>query len=275
MFVTYSIIVMIAVFVGWLLLKVSQSQKLPIIMTVAVVAISVCVYFYIGNVDYADQPYARLQKQEKELQKLSIDELIAQYEAGLTHKDSPQARIVLANMLVRLGKLSQAEKHFAAAYKIDNGKTSHIGLSYAEILIALNDGIITKKVKQIIDKIQKTDTHNPQGLFYQGLWLAQNNQIKRAVTVWKTLVKDAIGKPYEGVVQQNLQSVIAHYKITPDMIGLRINQEITKDNLAMIEQMVASLQEKVKQNPDDKALKARLDDVLIKFEAIKKAVTQN
>lgn len=238
-------------------------------MTVGVIAIAVLIYFYIGNPDYSDQPHNIVQKKEQALKKLSTDELIAQYELGLQQKDTPEARLVLANMLTRLQRLDQAEKHFAAAYRMDNGKTPDIMLSYAEIIIKRHKDTITKHAKEIIDASLLKDPHNPRGLFYRGLFFAQNHDTPQAITVWRNLVKETSDKPYRAVIAQNLQSVIAQYNIMPEMLGLDKTQEITKDNLVMIEAMVKSLEEKVKANPNDKALKARLDRVHTEFDRIK------
>jgi lipopolysaccharide biosynthesis regulator YciM len=269
MIVTYGIIFLIALGVGYMLLKPLNKQKIPVVLIILSISSSVLIYFYIGNPDYADQPYNTVQEQEQALQKLSTTELIARYEARLKQKDSPAARIVLANALVRLGHLEQAEQHFKAAYILDKEQTPDIMISYAEIIVKLNKNHINTHAKTLIDASLKRDAKNPRGLFYQGLFFAQNNDIPQAVTVWKNLVTESADKPYANIIAENLHSVITQYKITPDMIGLQDNQTITKDNLAMIEKMVQSLEDKVRQNPDDKALKTRLDDVHLKFEMLK------
>ncbi len=270
MTVTYGIIFLISLGVGYILLKPLTKQKIPVILVLISISASVLVYFYIGNPDYADQAYNTVQDQEKSLQKLSTKELIARYEAGLKQKDSPEARIILANTLVRLGDLAQAEPHFKAAYLLDKEQTPDIMMSYAEIIVKLNKNHITTHAKTLIDSSLKRDSKNLRGLFYQGLFFAQNNDIPQAVTIWKNLVTESANKPYTHIIAENLHSVIAQYKITPDMVGLQNNQDITQDNLIMIEKMVQSLEEKVKQNPNDKTLKARLDDVHLKFETLKK-----
>lgn len=269
MIVTYGIIFLISLCVGYVLLKPLIQKKMPVVLVLISISASVLVYFYIGNPDYADQPYDAVQRQEKALQKLSTKELIAQYEAGLKHKDTPEARIILANILVRLGKLAHAEHHFKAAYLLDKEQTPDIMMSYAEILIKLNNNHINSDAKTLIDKSLNRDAKNPRGLFYQGLFFAQNNDTPQAVKIWKNLVTESADKPYASIIAENLYSVIAQYAITPDMIGLQDTQKITQDNLGMIEKMVQSLEEKVKQNPNDKALKTRLDDVHLKFEKLK------
>ena len=65
MIVTYGIITVIALGVGYFLVKSSQRQKTPVFMTVGVIAIGVLIYFYIGNRDYSEQPNNIVQKKEQ------------------------------------------------------------------------------------------------------------------------------------------------------------------------------------------------------------------
>lgn len=267
---------LIAVTAGLVLLKSSKQQKIPIVLSVVAIAISILIYFLIGNVDYADQPYLVLKQRENSLKKLSIEELIEKYERGLKQKDSPEARIILANMLAKIGRLEDAEKHFKIAYEMNNGKNPNITLLYVEVLMALNQSIISDKIKVLIDDALSKDIHNPRGLFYKGLYFAQQNDTKQAIKIWKNLLEQAKDKTYYQATLQNIQMVIADYHIDPATLGINntSNTEITKDNLPMIEQMVKSLEKKVKKNPNDKALKERLDTVQKELKRIKHDLNQ-
>ena len=233
------------------------------------ISASVLIYFYIGNPDYADQPYTQVKNQEQALNKLPVNKLIILYEEKLKKNDTLDARLNLANMLARLGRLEQAEKHFKAAYNMDKGVNPDITFGYIEIMIARNKGIISQKSYNLINDILDKQKSNPKGLFFKGLFFAQNNNIKQAIDIWKNLVIESKDKPYYGVLVQNLNAVIGQFNINPVTIGLNTTQDIIQDNLPMIEKMVQSLADKVKQNPNDEKLKERLKEVQEKLDIIK------
>jgi cytochrome c-type biogenesis protein CcmH/NrfG len=172
-------------------------------------------------------------------------------------------------MLARLGRFEQAEPHFKAAYNMDKGKTPDIIMAYAEVIIALNKGTITPQANRLITTSLQKDAINPKGLFFKGLFFAQNNNTKQAIEIWKNLVIQSEGKPYYAMLVQNLNAVRQQFNINPATIGLDTTQDIRQDNLPMIEKMVQSLADKVKQNPNDEKLKARLKEVQEKLKTIK------
>jgi len=271
MYLNYVIICIISVSIAIILMRASNRKKIPVIMTLVAVSASVLIYFYIGNSDYADQPYKTLKAKESELNRLSVDELITLYEQGLKHKDTAEARLVLGNLLRRLGRLEQARTHFYAAYTMDTTDNPNIAINYADIMIALNKGIVTPKTLDILTKILNTDAKNPQALLYKGLYAAQNKDPQQAKTIWQTLLTDNQHESFYPMLVDTINAFAKQHDIAIN-IPQNTSQQITADNLPMIENMVESLAHKVKQDPNNQELKQRLIDVQKKLAQIKKNI---
>lgn len=273
MHLTYAIIILLSLSVAFVLMRASSKHKIPVILTFICICTAVGIYFLIGNADYADQPYKDVQQKEENLKKLSVDELITLYEKGLRKKDSPQARLVLGNLLRRIGRLEQARTHFQVAYDTDTTKNPVIAINYADIMIALNKGTVSKQAIDIIDNILQTDASHPQALLYKGLYKIQNNQKSQAIAIWQKLLIDTKDEPFYPMLQDSLETFLEKYTIPPSDVGLeRKNQAITATDLPMIEAMVQSLRDKVAQDPTNQQLQQRLSEVTKKLEAIKKNI---
>ena len=269
-------IISFAVFV-YLIRNIKQHtpHKAWIIWVMAVPLLSVGVYFYVGNPEYHDQPYAKIKQQEQALLQKSPDDLIAELKQKLTQQDSARGRYILALALLRMGKTDDAVSELRRAYALSDEKTPEIIMTYAMILTVNNNNIVGDKSWDLIKETLKIDASNIYGLYYAGLYECQHKNFDKAADYWKNIVDNHTDKPqYQETVQKIKQSSdicglnLKKYKMTvPD-----IKSNYTPQQIQMIEQMVGQLRQKVKNNPANMELKQRLDEVEEKFKAIKESV---
>jgi cytochrome c-type biogenesis protein CcmH/NrfG len=213
-------IVIIAVIVGYIIFRTSYRSKLIVGLGFLIICISVVIYLIKGQIEYSDQPYMTLKKQEALLKSLSEQELITQFEQRLKQQDSAEARLVLANTFVRLGKINQAEQHYKQAYQLDNNKTPNVILAYSEYLIVKNNFTVTNQVLELINTALQIDANNIKGLFFQGLFYVQNKQNDNAIKSWQNMVKNLQDIPYHRMLKQHLIEIITQYKIDKTKVGI-------------------------------------------------------
>lgn len=232
-------------------------------------------YFLIGSPEYLDQPHAKLQKNVERLRQKSPEALIQEFRDKLSENDSPQARHFLGQTLIKMGRFEEGLKEIEQAYKLSEGKNSAINLSYAEVLISKNNGIVKQKSFDLMSNVLKENPKNPICMFYMGLYHFQNKQSNKGAKFWKDLIANADGADWKTQMLVNLKQVAQenHIELSKyDIILPQIPQEeppaFTKEQKDMITQMVERLREKQKQNPNDEALKARLKEVEAKYKMI-------
>lgn len=256
-------------------IKQHTPHKSWIIWVMAVPLLSVGVYFYVGNPEYHDQPYAKLKQQEQALLQKSPDDLIAELKQKLTQQDSARGRYILALALLRMGKTDDAVLELERAYRLSDEKTPEIIMTYAMILTVKNNNIVGDKSWDLIKKTLKTDASNIYALYYAGLYECQHKNFDKSAEYWKNIVDNHSDEP-------QYQETIKNIKQSADICGLNlkkyhitvpdIKSNYTPQQIQMIERMVEQLRQKVKNNPDNMELKKRLDDVEEKFKSIKESV---
>jgi|GEM_PF-5391626 len=217
---TFITITCLAITVGYMLYKAADNHKSMTLICFGVICISVLIYFQIGHVEYADQPYIALKEKEDSLKKLPEQNLIEKLIATLKTKDSVKGRMLLANIYVRRNNIKDALTHYEKAYKLDKEKTPKVVLTYAEALIIQNNKRVSEKATQLIDTVLGQDPNNIKALFYKGLYYAQIQQKSQAVALWKKMVTHSLDIPYHTMFKQRVFGQIKHFNISPQEIGL-------------------------------------------------------
>ena len=238
---------------------------------------AVALYFAVGDPDYLDQPYKDVNNRKEALMKKSSSDLIADFRAKLKENDSAKARHFLGETLARMGRFGEATEEFKKAYELSKGADTNIAVSYGEILVAMNNRTVSDEALAVFKEVLEKEDNNPPSLFYAGLYYFQNDQTLEGTKFWNNLIDASEGKPWQARMVANIQKSAEINKI--DLAGNNIilpevKEGFTPDQIDMIEGMVESLRQKVKDNPDDEALKTRLADVEKKFEAIQKGRAQ-
>ena len=254
-------------------LKEKTQDKKWIILVTSVPVLAVGLYFALGDPDYRDQPYAEVTARKDALMQESSENLIAAFRKKLKENDDAKARHFLGETLARMGRFNEAAIEFKKAYNLSKGTDNNIAVSYGEILVAMNNRTVNDDALAVFEEVLKSDAQDPRALFYSGLYYFQNDKGNKGAVLWKDLLDAAKGQPWQARVLNNIAKSSDIHKIDLEKYGITLpapQAGFTPDQIDMIEGMVESLRQKVKDNPDDMALKKRLEDVEEKFKDIKK-----
>lgn len=106
-------------------------------------------------------------------------------------KEQPQnseARILLAQSMMQLGRFEDAQKYFAQAQKLQP-ENANLMVDYAESLFrATNPDQLNPQAKHWIDEALKLEPANQRALFFKGVLLIQAKQPAQAAAVWESLL---------------------------------------------------------------------------------------
>ncbi|AZO48300.1 MAG: c-type cytochrome biogenesis protein CcmI [Mesorhizobium sp.] len=231
-----------------------------LVATVAVLAVPLVswgLYIKLGSPDLPAQPLAeRLAKNPADS---SVDELVARAEAHLAANPSDgRGWDVLAPVYLRLQRYSDAARAYRNAIRLDgDSATRQVGLG--EAIANAAGGIVSAEAQVAFEAALKQDPANAKASFYLAMGLAQEGRAGEATAAWqKMLAALPPDSPWRGAVEQALadtasKSAAAGEPVNgPDAQAVEAVQQMSPlDRQAMIETMVAGLDEKLKQNPRD------------------------
>ncbi|RUX48268.1 c-type cytochrome biogenesis protein CcmI [Mesorhizobium sp. M4A.F.Ca.ET.050.02.1.1] len=231
-----------------------------LVATVAVLAVPLVswgLYIKLGSPDLPAQPLAeRLAKNPADS---SVDELVARAEAHLAANPSDgRGWDVLAPVYLRLQRYSDAARAYRNAIRLDgDSATRQVGLG--EAIANAAGGIVSAEAQVAFEAALKQDPANAKASFYLAMGLAQEGRAGEATAAWqKMLGALPPDSPWRGAVEQALadaagKSVAGIAPANgPDAQAVDAAQQMSpQDRQAMIETMVAGLDEKLRQNPRD------------------------
>ncbi|UVK53808.1 c-type cytochrome biogenesis protein CcmI [Mesorhizobium sp. AR02] len=236
--------------------QVSVTARL--VATAAVLAVPLVswgVYSQIGSPDLPSQPLSeRLAKNPADS---SVDELVARAEAHLAANPSDgRGWDVLAPVYLRMQRFSDAVAAYRNAIRFD-GDSAVRQAGLGEAIAGAAGGIVSADAQDAFEAALKLDPANAKASFYLAMALAQEGRNKEAVTAWQamlgTLPPDS---PWRGAVEQALakSGEVASGATAkgPDAADVDNASSLSpQDREAMINTMVAGLDEKLRQNPRD------------------------
>lgn len=226
-------------------------------VVLALPAIGLCLYLQTGNPDIPDAPLAaRLANPGDDM-----NILIARAEQQLAaNPDDGAGWDVLAPIYYRSGRLEDAAVAFANALRILGPTPARLG-GFAESTIALSGGIITSEAQEALRQSLAMEPNDPRAQFYLALALKQEGKTAEALAAFEKIVKSSpADAPWLPLVNQHMASLKDGSAAAADSAGtapgnptaadVAAAQDMTAgDRNAMIEGMVASLAEKLKQEP--------------------------
>ncbi|WP_095203171.1 c-type cytochrome biogenesis protein CcmI [Mesorhizobium carmichaelinearum] len=229
-----------------------------LVATVAVLAVPLVswgVYSRIGSPDLPAQPLSeRLAKNPADS---SVDELVARAEAHLAANPSDgRGWDVLAPVYLRMQRFSDAVTAYRNAIRLD-GDSAVRQAGLGEAIAGAAGGIVSADAQDAFEAALKLDPANAKASFYLAMALAQEGRNKDAVTAWQamlgTLPPDS---PWRGAVEQALaksgEVASGAPAKGPDAADVDAASSLSpQDREAMINTMVAGLDEKLRQNPRD------------------------
>ncbi|RUX19934.1 c-type cytochrome biogenesis protein CcmI [Mesorhizobium sp. M2A.F.Ca.ET.037.01.1.1] len=238
----------------------SSSRGIRLIASLAVLAVPLLswgLYGVLGSPDLPSQPLAeRLAKNPADS---SVDELVARAEAHLAANPSDgKGWDVLAPIYLRLQRFPDAITAYRNAIRLD-GDSAVRQAGLGEAIASAAGGIVSADAQNAFEAALKLDPANAKANFYLGVGLAQEGRKDEAVAAWqKMLGQLPPDSPWRSAVQQALaeagQTAVAAGAPAsgPDAQQMEAAQQMSpQDRQAMIETMVAGLDDKLKQNPRD------------------------
>ncbi|MER9425299.1 c-type cytochrome biogenesis protein CcmI [Mesorhizobium sp. M0317] len=214
-------------------------------------------YSQLGSPDLPSQPLAeRLAKNPADS---SVDELVARAKAHLAaNPGDGRGWDVLAPIYLRLQRFPDAVTAYRNAIRLD-GDTAAREAGLGEAIANAAGGIVSADAQYAFEQALKLDPGNAKASFYLAMALAQEGRIPEATTAWQKML-DSLPQdsPWRGAVQQALAEAANRSVASgepakgPDAAAVDAASSMApQDRQAMIETMVAGLDEKLRQNPRD------------------------
>lgn len=231
-----------------------------LVATAAVLAVplvSWSVYAELGSPDLPSQPLA--QRLAKNPADSSVDELVARAEAHLAANPSDgRGWDVVAPIYLRMQRFPDAVTAYRNAIRLD-GETAARQAGLGEAIANTAGGIVSTDAQAAFEAARKLDPANAKANFYLALAMAQEGRKDDAVNGWQSMLASLPqGSPWRPAVEEAL---VRSGKPAATANGTAAGpgkQEMDaassmspQDRSAMIETMVAGLDEKLRQNPRD------------------------
>lgn len=241
--------------------KASQlgPRLVGMIAVLAVPLLSWSVYTAIGSPTVPSQPLsARLSQKPADS---SVDELIARAEAHLVANPSDgRGWDVLAPVYLRIGRANDAVTAYRNAIRILGSTTArHAGLG--EAIAGAAGGIVTSDARLAFEAALKLEPTDAKARYFLALALAQEGKIADAAAAWRLLAASLpADSPWraatdQAIAQAELRTAPAKQAAGapgPNQDDIDAAASMSSgDRTAMIEGMVATLDEKLRQNPRD------------------------
>lgn len=259
--------------------KMSYAIILPIAL--AIPAIAIGTYTIVGQPMSPDMPLAlRIAPSANQVAERAIPddiaEMVAQAEAHLVQNPNDgRGWDVLAPIYFRMGEYLKAQQAFAKAIELE-GSTALRHASLGEAIVTAQEGLVTPEARSNFVKALEIQPDAPRPKFFLALGLGQIGQNDKAIAAFEDLAKispaDAPwiravqvqiaslkGIEPESVVLETLPaSTSAEIKSEPSQLGNPSEDDIAAasemdsgDRMEMIKNMVASLDERLNDEPDN------------------------
>lgn len=223
---------------------VSRNTRLgQIITTVAVLAVPLAswgVYVAIGSPHLPGQPLQ--ERLASNPAQASIEDLIGRAEAHLAATpDDGRGWEVLAPIYQRVSRYSDAVTAWRNAIRLQ-GSSVVRELGLADSLIAASDGVITAEALSAVQNALSLDPKNVKARFLAASALAQDGKREEARAALSDILPElAEDSPWHGALTRAIAQLSVEEE---DLIS-------DKDQTEMIENMVAGLDQRLRDQPDD------------------------
>lgn len=216
----------------------------------AVPLLSWGLYAGLGSPDLPSQPLSsRLAKNPADS---SVDELVARAEAHLAADPSDgRGWDVLAPIYLRMQRFDDAVTAYRNAIRLE-GPTAARQAGLGEAIANVSGGVVSADAQAAFEAALKIEPANAKARFYLAMALMQEGRKQEAAAAWQALLGELPpDSPWHGAVTEALAAA-GGSPAGPDQSDVAAASNMDpQDRGAMIEGMVASLDEKLKQNPRD------------------------
>ena len=219
---------------------------------ISVPLISWGLYAALGSPDLPGQPLA--ERLTRDPSKSTPEELVARAEAQLAaNPDDVRGWEVLAPIYIKMQRFSDAANAYRTTLRLGGSNASRqAGLG--EALVYLSDGLITKDAQAAFEAALAEEPGMAKARFFLAMVKAQEDDTAGALNDWRSMVSTL---PQDDPWREAAQSMLANAAQAnvpggPDEQQVRDAEQMApQDRAAMIEDMVASLDQKLRENPDD------------------------
>lgn len=238
---------------------------------------SAFVYVIVGNPQIPNQPLAlRQAPQETGIAARDvpsdIGNMVAEAEAHLAQNpDDGRGWDVLAPIYFRMGEFFKSQNAFAKAIALE-GSTPNRHSGLGEAIMRAQEGIVTGEARSNFERAMQLDPNDPRANFFLALGLMQSGKNAEAIAAfedfgrrspadapWVEAIKAQIATiKGVSVAQVELQTAPSTQTAEQASLGNPSAEDVeaaaelnSEDRMAMISSMVASLDEKLKEEPDN------------------------
>ena len=245
----------------------SGAVMVALFALVFVPGLSFIVYSGLGSPAYESQPLAMRIEQLQAAQAAfdqdrdELRQLVTQAEAHLRENpDDGRGWDVLAPVYFRLGDIASAETAYRNALRLMGDSPQRLS-GLGEVLVTGAGGIVTDEAARQFRRALEIDPADARGRFFAGLADVQIGRYDEARASWVALAADAELDPAWRMVTE--QSLAQLERTAPQMQAQGRPPELDADTVSQmrdlsrqeqaqaVEQMVASLDARLRDAPDD------------------------
>jgi cytochrome c-type biogenesis protein CcmH len=239
------------------------ARAVGFVAVLSVPLVSWGLYSVLGSPDMPSQPLAARLAVDPASQ--PVDQLIAQAEAHLQQSpDDGRGWDVLAPVYLRIGRYDDSVEAYRRAIKL-LGATAARQAGLGEAIAAVAGGQITADAEAAFQRALTLEPQHPKSQFFLASALAQQGRLAEAVTAWNAMRTGLpAGSPWLAVVDQAVAEASSQIaadaapapagppRASPSADEMAAASEMSpEDRNAMIETMVARLDARLKENPQD------------------------
>lgn len=228
----------------------------------AVPLVSWGLYAALGSPGLPSEPLqARLMKNPKDS---TIEELVARAESHLAkNPEDGRGWDVLAPVYFRLSRYKDAVTAYRHAIRL-SGATAGREAGLGEAVTASNDGIVSSEAEAAFRRAVAIDPGDAKSHFFLAMAQAQEGDIDKATAMWTRMQADLpAASPWRGAIKQAMAELPGAQEkqnepgagADPGPSGEEVaaaSQMAPEDRMKMIEGMVARLDRRLRDNPDDR-----------------------
>ncbi len=177
----------------------------------------------------------------------SIQALLAAAEQRLAkNPDDGRGWKVIAPVYNRLGRFDEAIQAFQNALRLE-GREPDLTFGLGEAFMGKANGQVTPQALALFEETAELMPSHPVARFYLGVHAMQQGDNDKAMATWENIIADAKGDESWLPV---IHSYISRLE-EQDQLAKQASPD-DPEQLVMVSGMVASLEEKLKDNPQDK-----------------------